>query len=894
VECLDEDLVLSFVDGKLGEAQSAGIAGHLAQCASCADLVATSAGGDPEALAARPLGEVLSAGGGLGRGHTVGRYVILNLVGRGGMGEVYAAYDPQLDRRIALKLLHETALPGASARTARERLLREAKAIARLSHPNVVVVHDAGAIDDPVRGERVFLAMEFVEGETLSVWLQSEARGWRAVRDVFLAAGEGLAAAHEAGLVHRDFKPQNVMVARDGSVRVMDFGLASDTSEATTAGEGLDLAGIHAPTSHTVALTRTGVLLGTPLYMAPEQFLGRTTDARSDQFSFCIALYEALYGERPFPSDSLSKLMNAVVEGRVREPPQRVRVPSFLRRLLLRGLAADPASRFPSMRTLLDALGADPVRRRRTALLAAAVGVVAVVVAAGTQRVMTRGQRMCSGAAAKLAGIWELGDGPRRGAIHQAFVATGRGFAEETWTRVSGLLDDYSRRWTGLYTDNCEATRVRGDQSAEVLDLRTTCLEGPRGALRALTDLLVHADGAVLVEAVNASLALPALDRCSDVAALRAVVPPPADAEARARVAALTTRLTEVKALRDTGQWKGALAEAGTLASDARAVGYEPLLADVLALRSWLEQESGDSMAAGKTREEVVWMALAAHRDDIAGESAAQLVGIHGYSLSNREEANRWNKVADALVRRLGPGHDRIGSWLHQSRGASSLRAGDFQAGAREFQIALSLKLKALPANDPDIAITYNSIAITDMEAKDGRAALAAAEQSLAIYRSAYGSASPLLWQPLDTRAEVFQLLGRYQEAESDLRSAVERVEGLEGSNHIWTAIALNDLGETLYDEHKLGQAIPILERALRIRERSDPSLENVAETRLALGRALWEAGEDRSRAVALATSARDTYRKLPGHESQVAEAQVWLAARQGRAPIEVADKSAK
>ena len=884
MNCLDEDAVLAFVDGRLSEADRSGISGHLVQCATCADLVATSAGGDP--ASARALGEVLAGGGGLDRGHTVGRYVILNMVGRGGMGEVYAAYDPQLDRRIALKLLHETALGGTSARTARERLLREAKAIARLSHPNVVVVHDAGAIADPIRGERVFLAMEFVEGATLSVWLDGEARGWRAVRDVFLAAGEGLAAAHEAGLVHRDFKPQNVMVARDGSVRVMDFGLASDASEVASGGEvPMDLTSAEAPTSRTVALTRTGILLGTPLYMAPEQFLGHVTDARSDQFSFCVALHEALYGERPFISDSLWTLMDAVVKGRVREPPQRGRVPSFLRRLLLRGLAADPAARFPSMRELLDVLRTDAGRRRRMALVGAAVAVAAVAAAVGTQRVATRGQRICGGAADKLAGIWELGEGPRRSAVHRAFLDTRRGFAEDTWTRVTGLLDDYSRRWTGLYVDNCEATHVRGNQSTEVLDLRTSCLEGPRGALRALTDLLARADGAVLVEAVNAVRALPAMDRCSDVAALRAVVPPPADAEARARVAALETRLAEVNALRDTGQWKTALAEARTLAEAARAVRYEPLLAEVLATQSWLEDQSGHPDAAVKTLEEVVWMALAAHRDDIAAESASQLAEFNGYSLARPADAERWDKVADALLRRLGPGHDRIGSWLHQNRANLFLRAANYQEAAKEFGLGLALKRKALPANDPDIARTYNSIALTDIALKDGRAALAAAEQALAIFRADYGSASPLLWMPLDTRGEAFEFLGRYEEAESDLRPALERVEGLLGSNHIWTAIVLQDLGKTLLDEKRLRQAIPILERALRIREQSEPSLENVAETRFTLGRALWMAEADPSRALALVATARQTYRKLAGHEKEAGEVDAWLANKPAQGP---------
>ena len=449
---------------------------------------------------------------GLAPGATVGRYVILNLVGRGGMGEVYAAYDPQLDRKVALKLLHETATGGAAVQTARERLLREAKAIARLSHPNVVVVHDAGAIDDPVHGDRVFLAMEFIEGDTLAAWLGAAPRTWRAIRDVFAAAGDGLAAAHEAGLVHRDFKPQNVMVGRDGLVRVMDFGLASESSVIEIGNAApLDFAGAGvAPTSHTVALTRTGVLLGTPLYMAPEQFLAHPTDARTDQFSFCVALHEALYGERPFPSESFSVLVKAVVSGRVREPAQKTRAPSFLRKLLLRGLEKDPAARYPSMQALLEVLRHDPIRRRRTLAMGAAAALVALAASAGMQRITTRGQRMCRGAGEKLAGIWELGQhGERREAIHRAFLGTGRAFAEETWTHVSSLLDEYSRRWTGMYTDACEATHVRGDQSAEVLDLRMTCLEGPRGAFKALTDVLSGTDAVVLVQAVNAAQALP-------------------------------------------------------------------------------------------------------------------------------------------------------------------------------------------------------------------------------------------------------------------------------------------------------------------------------------------------------------------------------------------------
>src|SRR3954447_3740640 len=168
----------------------------------------------------RPAGAPLTHEGGLPKGATIGRYVVLSLIGRGGMGEVYAAYDPELDRKIAIKLLKTR---DAAAADGRARLLREAQAIARLSHPNVVVVYDVGTF-----GESVFIAMEFVDGNTIGYWLEAGQDSWRDVLDVYVAAGRGLIAAHAAGLVHRDFKPENVMITKAGQVRVMDFGLARE------------------------------------------------------------------------------------------------------------------------------------------------------------------------------------------------------------------------------------------------------------------------------------------------------------------------------------------------------------------------------------------------------------------------------------------------------------------------------------------------------------------------------------------------------------------------------------------------------------------------------------------------------------------------------------------
>ena len=339
----------------------------------------------PPAAAGPPDGEFS-----LSKGASIGRYIILGVLGRGGMGEVYAAYDPELNRKIAIKLLRARA--DAATASGRTRLLREAQAIARLSHPNVVVVYDVGTFQDTV-----FIAMEFLEGHTLGYWLQAKQRSWREILDVFLLAGRGLVAAHAAGLVHRDFKPDNVMITKTGQVRVMDFGLAREesrdgtiaplapeqvpppsgasalvavpgadidvtmkldgipASEAAPAGSGANPAGYLR-----LKLTRTGALLGTPAYMAPEQFSGGVGDARTDQFSFSVALYEGLYGRRPFAGNDVVTVMNNVVAGRLTDAPENSHVPGWIRKVLLRGMATKLDDRFPTMADLLEALSRDP------------------------------------------------------------------------------------------------------------------------------------------------------------------------------------------------------------------------------------------------------------------------------------------------------------------------------------------------------------------------------------------------------------------------------------------------------------------------------------------------------------------------------------------------------
>lgn len=284
-------------------------------------------------------------------GARLGRYVLLEELGAGGMGVVYAAHDPELHRKVAIKLL----------RSARNdaRLLREARALAQLSHPNIVAVYDVGQVEG-----RVFLAMELVEGTTLRGWLKERRRVWREALEVFVPAGRGLAAAHAGGLVHRDFKPENVMLGHDGRVRVLDFGIVSSAGaegarradDEVTALARADLD--HELSQGTVRLTETGALIGTPFYMAPEQLRAEEIDERADQFSFCVALWEAVHGQRPFGGETLRDLVRAIEGGKPTEPTQPRLVPAWLRRILGRGLEIDRAARHASMAALLAAIDA--------------------------------------------------------------------------------------------------------------------------------------------------------------------------------------------------------------------------------------------------------------------------------------------------------------------------------------------------------------------------------------------------------------------------------------------------------------------------------------------------------------------------------------------------------
>ncbi|HEY8143036.1 MAG TPA: protein kinase [Kofleriaceae bacterium] len=397
-ECLDDELIMELVQGRLPDDDLLAAEEHMTGCPDCRMVVAEAAAVDassestaPTRPVGLPIDDIDPAGRTLAPGERVNRYQIQELIGVGAIGAVYAAHDPHLHRRVALKVLRAGGAMGSPAGDLQARLLREARAMAQLSHPNVVTVHDAGTYADGV-----FLAMELVDGTTLARWLKGDERGLDEIVSMFRAAGEGLAAAHRSGLVHRDFKPDNVLVGDDGRVRVTDFGLARPTSWEKT-GPHRAIGGGDAWVRTVV--TRTGVVAGTPAYMAPEQFTGKPPDPRSDQFSFCVALYEAIYRERPFAGPTLDDLVDAIIHGRVSAPPAGVSVPGALRAAVLRGLSVKREDRHPSMDALLGQLaaavpvGLDARRpgRRRPAVVIGAVGALAVGAVALTAALVAAG-----------------------------------------------------------------------------------------------------------------------------------------------------------------------------------------------------------------------------------------------------------------------------------------------------------------------------------------------------------------------------------------------------------------------------------------------------------------------------------------------------------------------
>jgi len=864
----------------------------------------------------------------LPRGTAVDRYLVVQRLGEGGMGVVYAAYDAELDRKVALKLLRGQ---GDDAE-GHARLLREAQAMARVSHPNVIAIHDVGSFRD-----RVFMAMDLVEGSTLYHWAKEKGRPWAEVARAFLDAGRGLAAAHAAGLVHRDFKPQNVLIGRDGRVFVTDFGLArmaeAGAREETVAADASEReTEVRSPLD--TSLTGDGVVLGTPRYMSPEQHLALSVDARADQFSFCASLYWALWRTHPFDPVQLAErarqlreagagararsgMRGAPGSSPIREPPSQPRVPARLRRAVMRGLALEPEKRFPGMEPLLSEIGAALHPPSRQVALAAAALAGVLVVGGGAWAYRDRAQsQLCSGGAAEIGGVWN----PAVAAgVQSGFAAVTPERGPELSRQLVMALDGYAVRWAQAHREACEATRIRGEQTETTLSLRMTCLDRRRKELAALVRLLERPDAALVDRAIDATQGLSAIGQCGDLDAL-AQVGRPEDPARRASLEKLEEQLARVAALRNFGRYPEGLEEARAAVAVSRALAFKPLEAQARLELGWLLDYTGDQPAAMLELHEALRLAEAGRDDVTKVRVACRLSYMEGYRNLDFTRGVDWARLSLAMLDRLGADrYPELDSGANNILGLVQMRAGKLREALAAFQRSLSpiksstgadlLRARALAniavsrgaLGEYREAVSDGRLAITHFERLRGPdhpvlveplqnvaealrqvgrldEALASADRALRLAETKLGRDHPTTGDVLDTRSDVLLEQGRAREAlvDAERAQAIHRAKGAP----VAEAFSLNTIGRAQLQLGRVPEAIASLERAASLQP---PDASVMADIEFGLARALAAANRDPARARALAGSARSRFEEL--HQSRrLVELDGWLAALGTRA----------
>jgi tetratricopeptide (TPR) repeat protein len=628
----------------------------------------------------------------LAPGQRIGRFVVEQRLGEGTMGVVHAARDPALARRVAIKLVRPEI--GGDPR-AQDRLYREARALAKVSHPNIVTIHEVGEH----RGQ-VFLAMEHVQGQSLRAWQESEPRSTSDVLAVYLQAGRGLAAAHAAGLVHRDFKPDNVLLDEEGRARVVGF----------------------------------GSLVGTPAYMSPEQLEGGAVDHRSDQFGFCVALWEALYGRHPFAAASLASLQDCVVHGRRSEPPKRSQVPAWIHRLLVRGLAVVPDDRHPSLAALLDALSRDPVVTRRRWL---AVGALVLAASAGTYALAKHGGDdpgpSCEGVVDELATTWNPA---HRAALGETMLATGLAHAEQTWARVGPGIDAYAAEWTAARTEACVARRDAA-ASERQHDLRVACLERRRAALDAIVDALGEPTHGDVDNAARAVASLPTIAACADVEALAAAIEPPEEPELAVAVEGQRQTLARARQQEVLGRYDEGRGLAQAVLDSPEAQLYTPLAAEALLSLGAIELAASHHETATEALSRAIEVGMRVDHFEVAAGAFARRIFTYG-KLGRGADAVREIPLARALVERTGD--DQLRWLLLHDIGTVHRELEQCVEAKQSYLGALEAMSRAHGEERFELALTLEALSGAESCLGDEGAARRAADRASAIRERVLGT----------------------------------------------------------------------------------------------------------------------------------------------------------
>jgi len=832
---------------------------------------------------------------GLASGTRVGRYIVVRRASPLGTGDTYVAFDPELDRKVLLKLMvvYDEVEP----------VLERLEVLPDLAHPNVARIYEVGSYDDGV-----FVAMAFVEGLTVRQWMEArdDPFPWREVLRVFRAAGRGLAAAHRRGILHTDFRPDSILLEQRGGTLVLDFGVLRPSEEAIEGGD-LDLTPFHDALQGVLdgeVPPSVGPQTGTPAYQAPEHQVGQAPDAAADQYAFCVAFYEVLYGERPFSGTLRSTLLTEQLTHDVRPAPAGSDVPSWLREVLLKGLLPRPSDRHASMEALLGALDRDPVSRRRRWMKGSAMLGLTGLLVGGMGFLAYSEARRCEPDETLLDGIWDAGT---RAVLRERFEASEEDYAAKSWQTVETRLDEWSNEWLELRSLACTMTHVRKAASQTLLEERRACLDSRLSEVAAFVELYQDASPLMLENATAAAMAIPRPRSCVSPASLKTHAAPPE----RLRVAVETLRQSQNRAWVAYHSGDEAQAEelAATVARALPEVHFSPLHASNLLLRAALERGRAPGLAIALLHE----ASARAESHDLQQPAARAWIELATF-LPDLQAATYALEHAEHAVAQAGS--SRLDAALVEARGDLAARGGQLGVALSAYRETLET-LEKDSDSDPFAKVRVH-IKLGHLLAQ--RSELVAAqryfERAIVLLSELLGSAHPSLSIPHEGLGQLARAAGDLDLAHKELERALDLMTQAPSAKPVQRAKLEHELadlelelGEPNLAGERMRRTLAILSRpgmptsarvdALHTAAKIDLLLERPDTARKALEEAielesrpqlqellaqtLWETGDLvlRDRALELASTARDRYAEASSDED-TARVDRWIESHRG------------